>query len=83
MKNGIFKTFIKGDHKVYGENDYVVGRISGISLMICGEPCAPNDFFDETKDYVIHHNCSLKRYKTFKKIVEEHYPGLCVFNYQE
>lgn len=84
-KTYLFKTLIRntGDmkHECWRNNDYILGRIAGISLAICGEKVRPyKRIKGEQVQAVI---CEPEKYVEFKKLVDKHYPGLCVFNYKE
>ena len=84
MENKIFKTIVRADHK-FGDSDYVRGRISGIQLAMCAK--------DPKKEFVWSYvprvgdmmktECTSEQYDAFIKIIEELYPGLCIFDYKE
>lgn len=84
-KTFLFKTLIKNTEDVvpkhWRNNKYIRGRISGISLVICGDDYGP---YKRAEDgYVQSVVCEPEQYDEFKKLVEEVYPGLCEFNYKE
>lgn len=85
MENKIFKTLIKADHKL-GGNQYIEGRISGLMEAICHENPGKDILYGKGKNELgmIHMTkTSEERYDKFIEIVEQEYPGLCVFNYEE
>ena len=81
----IFDTKILPKAGKIASNDYVVGRIMGVNYVICngvpgkGYGMIMNDdgsnFFRTV--------CTADQYTAFAKIVEELYPGLCIFDYKE
>ena len=84
MEKRIFKTILKDDHELI-DNEYVLGRISGIKLAMCDK--------DPTKGFIWEHicgvghmlktECTSDQYDAFTKIIEELYPGFCIFDYKE
>ena len=82
MEKKIFKTLVKDHHVKYGRNAYIRGRISGIQLMVCeGHKTHINKGIDGGILNVC--ECYPEQYERFTEIVEEIYPGLCIFNYEE
>ena len=83
MEKHVFKTLIKGDHKL--NNEYVHGRVSGISYVLCGG-AEGNNFANITikkdKSFIITAECTTKEYVEFRKVIEKMYPDLCIFDYQ-
>ena len=85
MENTVFKfrTFIKKDHKL-GGRDYIVGRISGIMYCMCQDK---NDISygiakdDSVVKLIV--KCTKEQYDAFSEVIEDMYPGLCVFNAEE
>ena len=81
MEKRIFKTIVKYDHDLGGE-EYVLGRISGIQLAMCDED--PKNGF--VWSYVpgvgdmIKTECTSEQYDAFAKVIEKLYPGLCIFD---
>ena len=85
MREKMFYTVIKADHKL-GGNEYVMGRVSGIQCAVrCKHP---------GKDILYGHGeneigeiypmkTTSRRYKKFARIVEQNYPGLCIFDYKK
>ena len=78
-----FKTLIKKEHENHSrwnsENDYVVGRVSGISLVLCG---SPREAYELTNDgVVLTVTCEPEAYEHFMCIVEKQYPKMCEFYY--
>lgn len=80
MENQKFKTLVKSEHNL-GGNDYILGRISGIGLMV-------KDYEDVTypiqrieEGNIITMKCTLAQYENFINAVETHYPELCKFYY--
>lgn len=87
MEKQIFKTLVKGDHKL-GCNEYVMGRISGIEYVLCNGGTKPQqqfpwDYNPENGDHRMMTFCTKKEYDNFANMIEYLYPGLCIFNYQE
>lgn len=84
MEKRIFKTLVKAKHK-NGRNKYVRGRISGIQRIMC--------VGDYKKEFANTHiigtgimmetECTSEQYDAFAKVIEELYPGLCIFDYEE
>lgn len=88
MEKTTFKTLVRADHKLGGKS-YVFGRISGIQYVVCDTGClytkerllsgtGRNEFGNILKTV-----CTAEEYEKFATIVEEQYPGLCVFNYED
>ena len=81
MEKRIVKTLIKKDHKL-GNNEYVKGRISGIQSIMC-----PRDFEFGTgrneDGFILVAECDVNQYDRFINVIEEMYPGLCIFDYRE
>lgn len=87
MERKIFKTFFKKDHK-HGDNEYVKGRVMGIMLGLSNAIDKTDDvdvepIYSDQYGSIFIHKCSQEVYDIFTKVVEDHYPGLCVFNYNE
>ena len=83
MDKKIFKTLIRKDHKL-GGNKYVYGVVNGIRFAICedGESIPfGNGEIDEGR--IVMTRCTPEVYEQFTKKVEEVYPGLCIFYYEE
>lgn len=71
-----FKTFISG---AFVDNDYVLGRITGVMDLICKENPIDNIGYglDKTSTYVILvTRTTQKRYDKFIEIVKAWYPKL-------
>ena len=81
MDERLFKTKINKRHKLY--SDYVVGRISGMQFMAC-ESSADRRFAvkDMSDCKIMATECAEAQYLYFASIVEDHYPGLCEFDYK-
>lgn len=79
MDKSVYTTLVKYDHKLYGRNAYVRGRIAGYLDCICGITSS----WSEVKGVgrTIKTKCTLKEYEMFIDKVEKHYPGLCEFYY--
>lgn len=73
-------TLIKYNHK-FGCNKYVMGRISGIGYLL-SDFCSRYSITKDDNGFILAHDFSADDYDEFVQIVEELYPGLCVFNYQ-
>lgn len=81
MDKKIFKTLVKDNHK-FGRNAYIRGKISGIQFMVCDiNKTYANEGIEGGILYTC--ECTPEQYEKFTKIIEEHYPGLCIFNYEE
>ena len=79
-----FKTLVKSGKdvkKVWRGNTYIRGRISGILCGICRNAYYPVDIVENGKVYTV--ECTPEKYAEATEVIEEHYPGLCEFNYQE
>ena len=84
MEKHVFKTLIKGDHKL--NNKYIQGRISGISYVLCGGREGNNFAIHESikdKSVTFTVKCTTKEYVEFRKVIEDLYPDLCKFDYIE
>lgn len=75
-------TLIKYNHK-FGGNEYIKGRISGIAYSICGFN-RKNEISNTRIDNgdVLECKFTVDEYDTFINIIEELYPGLCIFDYR-
>lgn len=80
--NRLYWTKIKGDdeNKVFGNNAYVRGRISGFMEVLCGRSASPTYF--EAKNGSAHMGvrCTEEQYRAFRELVEKRYPELCEFD---
>lgn len=78
---GFYITRIRNDHK-FSDSDFVLGKIIGYADVICyGRSHTPIELNRETGEYFYGVYCTEEEYGRFSKMVEEHYPGLCEFNY--
>ena len=77
-----FKTLVKKNHEKFGGNEYVRGKISGISYILCGKETYPHLEDAETGDVIITHECYQEQYDIFKITIEDLYPDLCIFDYK-
>jgi bifunctional ADP-heptose synthase (sugar kinase/adenylyltransferase) len=64
---------------------YVAGRISGILAGIIGDDEPGKQLCrtlenDNNNQMIITAVTTKKKYEKFKRIVEKHYPGLCLFD---
>lgn len=85
METRKIKTLVKSDHTL-GKDGFVLGRIMGAMAVMCKEDPAMglefgrgfckcgNIFVTETTD---------EKYEAFTSVIENWYPGLCVFDYVE
>lgn len=83
MEKRLFWTLIKYNHKL-GDNKYVRGRISGIQLVLCEKNSEDELIFANmrTEEGVILRTITTQtNYDKFTKLIEELYPGLCIFDY--
>ena len=84
MEKRIFKTIVRADHK-FGDSEYVRGRISGIQLAMCDED-PKNGFvwsYVPGVGDIIKTKCTPEKYDAFTNVIENLYPGLCIFDYKE
>ena len=83
MEKREVKTLIKWKHNL-GDNHYVRGKISGIAYVILnnaeGEQYA-NERINE--GFILTHKCDVNQYDRFINVIEEMYPGLCIFDYND
>lgn len=78
MNTKKFKTLV-----CKGANDYILGRISGMKLVICDDPGRVGYANMKTKyGTILTTRCSMAQYTLFMNMVEEKYPDLCIFNYE-
>lgn len=84
MEKRIFKTLILKKGRL-GKNKYVHGRICGMNLVLCGGVESDRRFplLENRKITIILSECTQKQYNKFKELVEEVYPGICIFDYKE
>lgn len=76
-----YKTRIKNNHPVFGENQYVTGVVMGMLTMIAGEDHIGLTLFDrKTGDHVFQSRTTEEKYNYFVSRVNEKYPGLCEFD---
>lgn len=77
MDKKIFKTLIKREEN----NKYAIGRISGIQAVLdstMGK--AIRGVLGRREGMMFSVECTKDQYNTFADLVEDMYPGLCVFN---
>lgn len=82
--NDVFKTLVKSDHPKFGDNKFVRGKILAYQEMICDDGVVgtyPIPVIEEGR--IFQTGCTPDKYEQFAKKVEEMYPGLCVFYYQQ
>lgn len=83
METRLFKTLVKRENNL-GCNEYVLGRITGIMLIMCDrrEDKLKNGYAMEFDDrgITVYVNCTEGDYFEFAAVVDELYPGLCVFD---
>lgn len=81
-----FKTLVKngknGAPKQWADNDYVLGRISGFMNVLCDGDKHSHKVI-KSKGTILTAECEPEAYEKFVTMVEDHYPGLCEFNYSE
>lgn len=79
-----FNTFVKkGVKPCFDDNDYVLGRISGMMDAICNpenEPAFATYHIPEGTGLTV--ECTQEQYDKFTKMVEKNYPGLCEFDFK-
>lgn len=67
---------------VYTDSRYILGRISGIMLVISKERRNKYvfwDYEDDPRKHLFHVPCNRWQYAKIKKTLEYHYPGICEF----
>lgn len=75
-----FHTLLKIENELVNRQ-YVRGRISGIMDVACNvKKHYAVAAFD--KGFILTCECTPKQYEKFSKIIENEYPGLCVFDYK-
>lgn len=81
MEKKTFKTLIKLNEELV-LNAYIRGRITGIMEVTCNvkKHYAVAGF---DKGFILRCDCTPNQYKKFREMIENDYPGLCVFDYQE
>lgn len=79
-----FKTMVKADHKL-GKDDFVFGRIMGAMAVLCKDDPAMGIESGYRRcnngDRIIIAETTFQQYKAFTKVIENWYPGLCMFYY--
>ena len=83
-----FYTLVKKDHIKYGGNKFVLGKIEGFKELLCDYDFANEGgrlgmypmHRDSNNNRVLETVCTPEMYEKFTRLVELHYPGLCVFN---
>ena len=82
MEKEKYYTVVKADHKL-GKNDYVFGRIMGISWAMLHSDREIEFGTGELEDgsKIIVHECTGKQYDDFVDVIEKQYPDLCIFGY--
>ena len=81
----MYKTLIKGDHYL-GNNEYVVGKVSGIMSVLCDGDERPFVIREdiESKDRILTTKCTADKYAIFVGAVTKHYPAdLFIFDYKD
>ena len=83
MEKREVQTLVKKDH-VLGDNIYVKGRISGIGhVLLQDKSVLSYANIEIEKGCILTHKCDVNQYSEFMEIVEDLYPGLCIFDYIE
>lgn len=85
METRKIKTLIKSDHKL-GKDDFISGRIVGAMAVLCKEDPAKGLEFGMIRcenGRIIMTETIDDRYDAFINVIENWYPGLCVFDYVE
>ena len=80
METNLFKTLVKFKREL-GVNQYILGRISGINYMLCGDDKIQFANTCVNDEYILISICTAEQYAIFANVIEKQYPGLCVFNY--
>lgn len=76
-----FYTKFKKDHKFFG-NEYVLGVVYGLKLALCGDGRpVPRNGWDRVPVFLSAF-CEPEQYEAFREAVENHYPGMCEFDYK-
>lgn len=79
------KTLVKNDHKL-GKDVFVLGRIMGAMAVMCKEDPAKGIEFGRGRceqGNIFVTETTTEKYEAFTNVIEEWYPGLCIFNYVE
>lgn len=82
MKKFKVSTLIKSNYMLTINKEYVLGKISGIGYMVCEKNEGGIIYYIQNKGYVYENEFTIDEYDNFINIIEELYPGLCIFNYQ-
>lgn len=77
-----YLTFVLRYHPDYDNIAFVLGRISGINYIIYNDGNESNICYTEI-GAIIESYCTDGEYEVFKSIIEEDYPGLCIFDWEE
>ena len=82
MEEKIFATAINKEHE-FSDNKYVLGRLSGIKYIVCDGVRKPHvgPMVHENGTPIMFTKCTEDQYAEFARIVENVYPGLCIFRY--
>lgn len=78
----IYKTLIKRDHKL-GGNDYVQGVIYGILRVMCVGKKIPYGHGETEAGLIIPVKCTRRQYKKAAKMIEKDYKNVCIFDYKD
>ena len=73
-------TLVKDDHK-FGGNKYVLGKITGIGYCMSGFTNGFATMYIE-EGFIYRHQFTVDEYDKFINVIEDLYPGLCVFDYK-
>lgn len=73
-------TLVKGNHND-GYNEFILGRINGIGYCMSGFTRGFANMRIE-EGYIYRHKFTVDEYDKFINVIEELYPGLCVFDYK-
>lgn len=79
------KTLVKSEHTL-GKDLYVLGRIMGAMAVMCKEdPATGMEFGRGRCEYgsIFVTETTDEKYEAFTYVIENWYPGLCIFNYVE
>lgn len=76
-----FKTLVKGEDK-RSKIDYNIGKIEGLMWALCGRMGEKPKHNTRTPfGIVLEVDGRPSRYARFKEVVEQFWPGLCVFDW--
>lgn len=85
METRTIKTLVKSNHKL-GTDVFVLGRIMGAMAVMCKDDPAKGLEYGQGicgSGHIFVAKTTDEKYEAFTNVIEEWYPGLCVFDYVE